>query len=58
MTRLPAEWEDHERTVMCWPTRAELWRTEFEAAEHAYAHVANAIAGFEPVTMLATAQQT
>ena len=54
MTRLPAEWEDHERTVMCWPTRTELWRTQFEAAEHAYVQVANAIAGFEPVTMLAT----
>jgi agmatine deiminase len=54
MTRLPAEWERHERTLMCWPTRAELWRTEFEAAEHAYARVADAIAGFEPVTMLAT----
>ena len=54
MTRLPAEWERHERTVMCWPTRAELWRSEFDAAERAYAQVADAIAGFEPVTMLAT----
>ncbi|MET0908312.1 MAG: agmatine deiminase family protein [Ilumatobacteraceae bacterium] len=53
MTRLPAEWERHERTVMCWPTRTELWRGEFDEAERAYAEVAGVIAGYEPVTMVA-----
>ncbi|NND74619.1 MAG: agmatine deiminase family protein [Ilumatobacter sp.] len=55
MTRLPAEWEPHERTVMCWPTRTDLWGPLLDRAEHAHADVANAIAAFEPVTMLAPA---
>jgi agmatine deiminase len=52
VTRLPAEWERHERTVMCWPARTELWRGEFDDAQRAHAEVANAIAAYEPVTML------
>ncbi len=51
--RWPAEWEPHERTVMCWPTRGDLWDTQFANAEAAYAEVANAIAVYEPVTMIA-----
>ena len=53
MTRLPAEWEWHERTAMCWPARADMWGGLFADAEAAHAEVANAIARFEPVTMLA-----
>lgn len=53
MTRWPAEWEPHERTVMCWPTRAELWGERFADAEHAYAEVAATISRYEPVTMIA-----
>jgi agmatine deiminase len=56
VTRLPAEWEPHERTAMCWPTRADMWGEQFADAEHAHAEVANAIARFEPVTMLVTAR--
>jgi agmatine deiminase len=51
--RTPAEWEPHERTLMGWPCRAELWRDEMEQARADYAAVANAIAAFEPVTMIA-----
>ncbi|MGH2856633.1 MAG: agmatine deiminase family protein [Solirubrobacteraceae bacterium] len=51
--RLPAEWEPHERTLMGWPCRAELWGETFERACADYAQVANAIAAFEPVTMIA-----
>lgn len=54
MTRLPAEWEPHERTVMCWPARADLWGRHLADAERAYADVAAAISRFEPVTMIAT----
>ena len=53
MTRLPAEWEWHERTAMCWPARADMWGALFADAEVAHAEVANAIARVEPVTMLA-----
>jgi agmatine deiminase len=53
MTRLPAEWEPHEGTVMCWPARADMWGDRLADAEAAHADVADAIAQFEPVTMLA-----
>ncbi len=53
MTRWPAEWEPHERTVMCWPTRAALWGERFADAEHASAEVASTIGRYEPVTMIA-----
>jgi agmatine deiminase len=58
VTRWPAEWELHERTVMCWPVRTDLWADEFEAAERAHRDVAGAIARFEPVTMLAPARSS
>ena len=51
--RLPAEWEPHERTLMGWPCRRELWGETIAQAQAEYAAVANAIAAFEPVTMIA-----
>ena len=53
MTRLPAEWERHEGTAMCWPVRADMWGALYADAQAAHAEVANAINRFEPVTMLA-----
>jgi agmatine deiminase len=52
---MPAEWEPHERCLMAWPTRqrTDLWGAAFEEAMDEYAGVANAVAAFEPVTMLA-----
>ena len=51
--RYPGEWEPHERTVMGWPCRPELWGETLEPARTEYAGVANAICAFEPVTMIA-----
>ncbi|MDQ6607067.1 MAG: agmatine deiminase family protein, partial [Actinomycetota bacterium] len=51
--RLPAEWEPHELTLMGWPCRRELWGQTLDRARSDYATVANAIAAFEPVTMIA-----
>jgi agmatine deiminase len=51
--RTPAEWEPHERTLMGWPCRTELWGETIAQARADYAAVANAIAAFEPVTMIA-----
>jgi agmatine deiminase len=50
---LPAEWEPHERTLMGWPCRRELWGETLPQARIDYATVANAIVAFEPVTMVA-----
>ncbi len=51
--RTPAEWEPHERTLMGWPCRLELWGETIDRARADYAAVANAIAEFESVTMIA-----
>jgi len=50
---MPAEWAPHERCLMAWPARAELWGPHAAAARAEYAATANAIAAFEPVTMVA-----
>src|SRR5947209_17870726 len=38
---------------MGWPCRRELWGATIDQARSDYASVANAIAAFEPVTMIA-----
>ena len=50
---MPAEWEPHERCLMAWPTRVDLWGRHYERAKREYAATASAIAEFEPVTMVA-----
>ena len=50
---MPPEWAPHERTLMAWPCRRELWGDHLEAAKAESAGVANAVAAFEPVTMVA-----
>ncbi|MGE5767720.1 MAG: agmatine deiminase family protein, partial [Bacteroidota bacterium] len=54
---MPAEWAPHDRCWMGWPCRESLWGDDLEAARDAYAAVARAIAGFEPVTMLVNEAQ-
>ncbi|MBB4312859.1 agmatine deiminase [Roseospira marina] len=41
------------RCWMCWPAKPDLWGAHLDAARDAYAAVARAIRGFEPVTMVA-----
>ncbi|MGH2836329.1 MAG: agmatine deiminase family protein [Solirubrobacteraceae bacterium] len=55
--RYPGEWEPHERTIIGWPCRATLWGPTLEQARTDYAFVANAIADFEDVTMIAGSAQ-
>jgi agmatine deiminase len=49
---MPAEWARHERTLMAWPTRLDLWGDQLQPARQEYAATANAIAAFEPLTMV------
>ena len=49
---MPPEWAWHERTFMAWPCRRELWGAQLQAAKDEYAGVANAVAAFEPLTMV------
>jgi agmatine deiminase len=50
---MPAEWVEHERTLMAWPARLELWGAGLAQAKRDYAAVARAVAAFEPVLMVA-----
>lgn len=49
---MPAEWTPHAVCWMAWPTDHAQW-DDLSAVEQAYADVANAIARFEPVAMVA-----
>jgi agmatine deiminase len=49
---MPAEWAPHERTLMAWPARIELWGRQLAQAKADYAATAAAVAAFEPLTMV------
>src|SRR5450631_2938308 len=50
---MPAEWAPHSGCWMGWPKRESIWHGHIEAARDDYARVAQAIARFGPLTMLA-----
>ncbi|QEN90054.1 agmatine deiminase family protein [Labrys sp. KNU-23] len=50
--RRPAEFEPHAKTWMAWPHRQDLYGARLPAMQQAYADVAHAIAGFEPLSMV------
>ena len=49
---MPAEWWPHTRCWMAWPTH-HLWGDLLEPAQRQVATVAQAIAEFEPVSLIA-----
>lgn len=50
---LPGEWEPHERSIMFWPCRETMWGPFFDEVKDESTRVANTIAAFEPLTMVA-----
>lgn len=55
--RMPAEWAPHERTLMGFPCRAETFGETLDDARREFAAVANAIAAFEPVTLVCASEE-
>jgi len=55
--RMPGEFEAHTGTYMIWPERTDNWRYGAKYAQRAFAEVAAAIGGHEPMTMLVNAGQ-
>ena len=57
--RQPDEASPHERTFMQWPASAEIYgsRDDLEAVREKIALIANAMARFEPVTLLVQPEQ-
>jgi agmatine deiminase len=50
---MPAEWVEHERTLIEWPVRASLVHPEnYDSVCADYASIAKTISKFEPVTMI------
>jgi agmatine deiminase len=50
---MPPEWSPHERTLVVWPARTDLWGPHLDAAHRAHVATIAAIARFEPVTVVA-----
>jgi agmatine deiminase len=55
--RLPARFGSHQRTLMSWPCREDLFGPLMDDARAEWAEVARAIAGFEPVTVVVDPSQ-
>ena len=50
---MPGEWAPHSGCWMAWPRRLPIWGEFLEGAREDYVRVANAIAAFEPLMMVA-----
>ncbi|MEY3456718.1 MAG: hypothetical protein RIR38_980, partial [Actinomycetota bacterium] len=50
---MPPEFATHERTLVCWPTRVNLYGEHLPEAKRAHAALARTISGYESVTMIA-----
>ncbi|MDH6577808.1 agmatine deiminase family protein [Kitasatospora sp. MAP5-34] len=55
--RFGAEWENHVRTFMAWPATDGIWGDQLPAIRQDIAGLARAIAGYEPVVLLARPEQ-
>jgi agmatine deiminase len=51
--RMPGEFEPHAATWMAWPSRPEIWGDHFPQVKSDYALLAQTIARFEPLQMVA-----
>jgi agmatine deiminase len=49
---MPAETDPHEQTLMCWPSRPQIWQNRLREAQLDYAEIAQKISAYEPVTMI------
>ncbi|WP_035804003.1 agmatine deiminase family protein [Kitasatospora mediocidica] len=54
---MPAEWLPHTRTFMAWPALTEVWGDQLPDVQQDIAHLAQAVAQFEPVVLMASPDQ-
>ncbi|MDH6109343.1 agmatine deiminase [Kitasatospora sp. MAP12-15] len=55
---MPAEWSPHERTFMAWPALEEVWGDQLPSVRQNIAQLAQTIAQFEPVVLMARPDQS
>ena len=55
---MPAEWDKHERTFISWPVQASMvFPDNYEAVSKGYTEIIQAIAEFEPVTVIVNPEE-
>lgn len=54
---MPAEYAPHSGCWIAWPKRPDVWREQGRPAKKAFMDVINAVARFEPVTVIAHRDQ-
>jgi hypothetical protein len=54
---MPPEWAPHAGCWIAWPRRPDVWRQQGVPAKAAFADVIQAVARFEPVTVVAHNEQ-
>ncbi|MER7848958.1 agmatine deiminase family protein [Kitasatospora sp. NPDC096077] len=54
---MPAEWSPHTRTFMAWPALEEVWGDQLPGVRQDIAALAQAVAGYEQVVLLARPDQ-
>ncbi len=50
--RMPAEWEPHAGTLLCWPHEVEDWPGKFAPIPWVYAEIVRRVAESEPVILI------
>ena len=55
--RLPAEWEEHKSTIICWPHQKEDWPEKFAPIPWVYVEIIKNICDSELVRLLLTTQK-
>lgn len=55
---MPAEWDKHERTFISWPVQASMvFPDNYKAVSEGYTEIIQAIAEFEPVTVIVNPEE-
>lgn len=54
--RLPAEWEEHKSTIICWPHQKEDWPGKFEPIQWVYVEIVKNIVDGELVRIIVQSQ--
>lgn len=57
--KMPAEWSSHQRTFISWPVQESMcYPEEYENVYRGYAEIIDAVAEFEPVTVIVNPEDT
>jgi agmatine deiminase len=55
--RLPAEWEEHQATLLSFPSEGRDWPGKFQAVQWAFVEIIRKVTNYEPVILLVNSEQ-